>query len=167
MIGISFRGILTIPSYCYQTTHLASMETHVTEITRVIQLSVAPAFLLVAIGTLITILSTRLNRIVDRRRLLQDRLRELVGDSADIMRELDLLSHRSNLVYFAILSAVSGALLVCFVVAGSFIGALFAIELAKTVASLFVMAMGTMIVAWSIFLREIYIAVSTGTHKHR
>ncbi len=143
------------------------MESHLTDITRVIQLSVAPAFLLVAIGTLITILSTRLNRIVDRRRLLQDRLRELTGDSAGIMRELDLLSHRSSLIYFAILSAVSGALLVCFVVAGSFLGALLSIELAKLVASLFVLAMMTMIIAWSLFLREVYIAVSTGTHNYR
>ena len=143
------------------------METHVSEITHVIQLSVAPAFLLVAMGTLITILSTRLNRIVDRRRLLQERLRESREDHADIMRELDLLSHRSNLIYSAILSAVSGALLICLVVAGTFLGALFTIELAKIVASLFVLAMGTMIIAWSFFLREIYIEVSTGTHKYR
>ena len=34
------------------------MESHVTDITHVIQLSVAPAFLLVAMGTLITILSS-------------------------------------------------------------------------------------------------------------
>jgi len=143
------------------------METHVSEITRVIQLSVAPAFLLVALGTLITIVSTRLNRIVDRRRLLQERLRESREDHEDIMRELDLLSHRSNLIYASILSAVSGALLICLVVAGAFLGALFTIELAKLVASLFVTAMIAKIVAWGFFLREVYIAVSTGTHKCR
>ncbi|MBL8253846.1 MAG: DUF2721 domain-containing protein [Candidatus Competibacter sp.] len=64
------------------------MESHLSEIARVIQLSVAPAFLLVAIGTLIAILGNRLNRIADRRRLLQDRLREQVsGTGCDRTRQ--------------------------------------------------------------------------------
>jgi len=143
------------------------MESHISEITRVIQLSVAPAFLLVAIGTLITILSTRLNRIVDRRRLLQDRLREQGGEpSAEVKRELGLLAQRSNLIYYAILSAVTGALLVCLVVAGSFLGALLTTELAEMVATLFVLAMIAMFIAWSLFLREVFIAVRTRTHKY-
>lgn len=144
------------------------MESHLTDIARVIQLSVAPAFLLVAMGTLITILSNRLGRIVDRLRLLQDRLADAQGEAAiDIARELDVLLHRSSLIYFAILAAVCGALLVCLVVAGAFLGALLTIELAKLVASLFVLAMGAMIVAWSLFLREVYIGVQSGTHKRR
>lgn len=143
------------------------MESHLTEITHVIQLSVAPAFLLVAIGTLITILSSRLNRIVDRRRLLQDRLREN-GDepSSEVSREFGLLSQRSDLIYHAILSAVVGALLICLVVAGAFLGAMLSIELAEMVATLFVLAMIAMFIAWSLFLREVFIAVRTRTHKH-
>ena len=67
------------------------MESHLTDITRVIQLSVAPAFLLVAMGTLITILSTRLGRIVDRRRVVQDRFDPLTGASAAEQQELSLI----------------------------------------------------------------------------
>ncbi|HRE53253.1 MAG TPA: hypothetical protein PLP22_00520 [Candidatus Competibacter sp.] len=40
-------------------------------------------------------------------------------------------------------------------------------ELAKAVASLFVLAMIAKILAWSLFLREVYIAVRSGTHRHR
>lgn len=131
-----------------------------TDITRAIQLSVAPAFLLVAVGTLITILNTRLGRIVDRRRQLQaDPTALTEARVAEINRELAVLNQRRTLIYVAILSAVSGALLVCLVVAGTFLGALLAVELAKPVASLFVLTMVAMIVAWSLFLREVYIAV--------
>ncbi|OLC66065.1 MAG: hypothetical protein AUH79_06610 [Betaproteobacteria bacterium 13_1_40CM_4_64_4] len=50
------------------------METHITDITHVIQLAVAPVFLLTAIGTLITALNNRLGRVIDRRRVLQGAL---------------------------------------------------------------------------------------------
>ncbi len=49
------------------------MESRIADLTHVIQLSVAPEFLRVAIGNLIMILSVRLGRIVDRRRVLEDR----------------------------------------------------------------------------------------------
>lgn len=131
-----------------------------TDITRAIQLSVAPAFLLVALGTLIMILNTRLGRIVDRRRQLQDRATAWTEVRvAAVNQELAVLNRRRKLIYFAILSAVSGALLVCLVVASTFLGALLAVELAQLVASLFVLTMGTLIAALSLFLREVYIAV--------
>ena len=45
------------------------------DVAHVIQLSVAPVFLLTAVGTILGVLSTRLGRIVDRYRLLGDRPR--------------------------------------------------------------------------------------------
>src|SRR5512141_314535 len=101
------------------------MESHLTDIARVIQLAVAPVFLLTALATLITALNTRLGRIVDRRRvLLERRPGGEVAAGTDPQAELRLLSRRIRLVYFAILAAVTGALLVCLVVAGAFVGAL-------------------------------------------
>ncbi len=144
------------------------MESHLTDITRVIQLSVAPAFLLVAMGTLITILSTRLGRIVDRRRVVQERLNPLADESAaEQQEERAQLIRRGNLIYFAILFAVLGALLVCLVVAGTFLGALLSVELAQVVAGLFVLAMLAMVTAWSLFLCEVSLAVWAGTHNCR
>ncbi len=144
------------------------METHLSDITRVIQLSVAPAFLLVAMGTLITILSNRLGRIVDRRRVVHERLCALMdGSAAEQQQEMTQLIRRGNLIYFAILCAVLGALLVCLVVAGAFLGALLSVELAQVVAGLFVLAMVAMVVAWSLFLSEVSLAVWAGTHNRR
>jgi len=143
------------------------MELPLTDITRVIQLSVAPAFLLVAMGTLITILTTRLARIVDRRRVVQERLGSLTGEAAEQEQEMAQLLRRGNLIYFAILFAVLGALLVCLVVGVTFLGVLLSVALANLVAGLFVLAMVSMVVAWSLFLGEVSLAVWAGTHNRR
>ena len=144
------------------------METHITDITHVIQLAVAPVFLLTAIATLITALNSRLGRIVDRRRILQDRLLNLTGTDAEmIVTELQRQRHRGKLIYFAIFSAVLGALFICLVVAGAFLGALLAVDLSKEIAVLFVLAMVAMIVCLGIFLREVFLAVSGGSSIYR
>jgi hypothetical protein len=137
------------------------MESHLTDIARVIQLAVAPVFLLTAIATLITALNNRLGRIVDRRRVLTDRQHSKVDDEAGETRaELDLIARRIRLIYFAIVSAVLGALAVCLVVAGAFIGALVAVDLAKVVAIFFILAMFALISGLTMFLREVFLAVA-------
>ena len=140
------------------------MESNLTDIARVIQLAVAPVFLLTAIATMISAMNVRLGRIVDRRRAIQDRSG---GEPAELKIELDTLARRSRLVYFAIVCAVLAALLVCLVVAGAFVGALVAVDLARTVAVLFILAMLAMIAGLSLFLREIFLAVQTGSHNRR
>ena len=140
---------------------------HIAEITRVIQLAVAPVFLLTAIGTLINALNVRLGRVVDRRRVLRERLRSLDEQAANDARdELALLARRSRLIYHAIFAAVASALFICLVVAIAFIAALLSIELARVVAVLFVLSMGALIVCLSVFLREIFVAVTEGK-RHR
>ncbi|MBS1161391.1 MAG: hypothetical protein H6R15_3810 [Proteobacteria bacterium] len=138
------------------------METHLTDIAHVIQLSVAPVFLLTAISTLIGAMNTRLGRIVDRRRVVTERQSSGKSSMAD-NEELLLLAKRRHLIYLAILFAVIAALLVCLVVAGAFLGALVAVDLARLVAGFFILAMGSMIAALTLLLREIYLAVSTGS----
>jgi len=44
------------------------------EIAHIIQLSIAPVFLLTGVGTLLNVLSGRLARIIDRARALEQRL---------------------------------------------------------------------------------------------
>lgn len=144
-----------------------TMESHIASITHAIQLAVAPVFLLTAIATLINVMSGRLSRIVDRRRVLHNRLQQ-AGDGTDEDREeLIILDDRSRLVYFSILFAVFSALLVCLVVASAFFDALVAIDVARVVATLFILAMTSMILALTLFLREIYLAVRAGSHRRR
>src|SRR5258707_12127379 len=98
----------------------------VPDITRVIQLAVAPVFLLTAIGTILSALNNRLGRIVDRRRVLQERLRR--GDAGDAeglkddAYELELLARRIGLIYHSIVMAIVCALFVCLLVASACLG---------------------------------------------
>jgi hypothetical protein len=147
-----------------------AMESHITDITRVIQLAVAPVFLLTAIGTLIAVLTVRLGRNVDRRRLIEEELQgaeenKQTDDRRARQRELQLLARRIRLIYFAMLSAGLGALLVCLVVAGAFVGALVAVDISREVAVLFILAMFAVIGCLSMFLREVFLAVTAGGHK--
>jgi hypothetical protein len=146
------------------------MESHITDITRAIQLAVAPVFLLTAIGTLIAVLNVRLGRNVDRRRGLEEELRgtadnKQTDEHRARQRELRLLTRRIRLIYFAMLSAGLGALLVCLVVAGAFVGALVAVDISREVAVLFILAMFAVIGCLAMFLREVFLAVTGGGHK--
>src|SRR5436853_7490151 len=96
------------------------MESHLTDITRVIQLAIAPVFLLTAIGTLIALLNVRLGRNVDRRRVLEEDLRGTADnkqtDAQRVhQRDTRLLTPRIRMMYFGLLLAASGGLRVALV----------------------------------------------------
>jgi uncharacterized protein DUF2721 len=137
------------------------METHLSDVSHVIQLAVAPVFLLTAIATLINAMNTRLGRIVDRRRVVNERLlaQPDCPSAPSLQQEIHRLLRRSLTIYHAIFCAVLSALLVCVVVACAFIGALMQIDLARAVAIFFIIAMISMIAGLGLFLREIYWAV--------
>jgi hypothetical protein len=145
------------------------MDANVTDIARIIQLAVAPVFLLTAIGTILSALNNRLGRIVDRRRVLLDRLRMPPGGegarSKEDLEELSLLAQRIRLIYHAIMLSVLCALLVCLLVAGAFLGVFITADIAKVVGTLFILAMFALIGSLGMFLREIFLAVKGGQHQ--
>ena len=141
------------------------MELRVDDISHVIQLSVAPVFLLTSIATMINAMNTRLSRIVDRRRVVIERRKssdQTQNTESDL--ELRTLSRRSYLSYLGIFFAVLSALLICLVMIGAFIGALISVDLSKAVAVVFILALSAVVVALGLFLREVYLGVSVGTH---
>ena len=134
-------------------------ESHVFDITRAIQLAVAPVFLLTAIGTLINALTGRLGRAVDRRRKLEELLNAFEGETrASMERELTILAHRIRLVLWAMASAVLSALLVCLLIGTAFLGPFVGLDLSKPVAALFVMAIVALTLCLLAFLREVFLA---------
>jgi len=141
------------------------VESHVPDILRVIQLVVAPVFLLTAVGTLINALNARLGRAVDRRRVLEQLLKGLSGaESASARAELDRVVHRIQVVYVSIFAAVVCALFVCLLIAVAFLGGFVATDVSRTVAILFVLAMFALIASLLLFLREIFLAVNAPRH---
>jgi hypothetical protein len=142
-------------------TPIVTTESHLSLVAKTIQLSVAPVFLLTAIGTMLAVLTGRLNRIVDRARILEERLTsEPKDEQAEIHSELSVLSRRSTLINRAITLGTICALLICLVIASMFTGVFLLIDLADEVVFLFVVAMLAFLGALVEFLREIFIAVS-------
>jgi hypothetical protein len=141
------------------------MEPHIPEITNVIQLAVAPVFMLTAVGTIIAALNIRLGRAVDRRRVLEHGLRSLSGgQQEDARAEIAQIARRIRYVYLSIVFSVLSGLFVCLLIAGAFIGAFVAADLTRAVAALFVLAVLSLIGSLLLFLREIFLAVSTPRH---
>ena len=137
------------------------VETPLTTIAHTIQLSVAPVFLLTSLATFLGVLSTRLGRIVDRARVMSDRLPAAAPGARDAIREeMALLHRRRHLVNMAMTSGVSAALLVCLLIASAFGGSILRYDVSKLLAALFVGAMFAFIAALVLFLREILIAVA-------
>ena len=132
------------------------------DIAHVIQLAIAPVFLLTAVGTLLSVLSGRLGRSVDRRRVLVAAMPELAGGPAEKARgELAFVQQRIRIIYAAIALAVGCALLICLLIAIAFIDALMTYNLSRVIAVLFVLGMLALIGSLALFLREIYLGVNT------
>jgi uncharacterized protein DUF2721 len=120
---------------------------------QVIQLSVAPVFLLAGIAGLLGVLSTRLARIIDRARVIERRIPQAKTDEqrALMRRETKVLWRRIALINWAIRLCITGALAVCLVIVALFLGEFVAVNIAVIVAVLFVTAM-VLIVAGLMFL---------------
>ena len=141
---------------------------HVTDITRIIQLAVAPVFLLTAIGTILSALNNRLGRIVDRRRVIEDRLRKGKAEgeqpAKEDLDELELLARRIRLIYHAIVLAIVCALFICLLVASAFLGVFVAVDIARLIGLLFILAMFALIGSLWMLLKEVFLAVKVGHH---
>ena len=145
-----------------------AFDPHVPEIAGVIQLAIAPVFMLTAIGTVINALSIRLGRAVDRRRELEERLAAMSADELPSAQdELATIARRIRFVYLSIVFAVISALFVALLIAFAFIGAFVRTDLSPTIAAMFVCAVVALIVCLLLFLREIFLAVSTPRHVPR
>lgn len=131
-----------------------------TSIAHLIQISVAPVFLLTGVGSILSVLAGRIGRIVDRARKLEDDLpRAPTPKHPEIHLELRRLSRRARLIYWAISLCTICALLVCTLIALLFIGDFVPVSMSAIVALLFVAAMLSLILGLLCFLREVYLAI--------
>ena len=130
-------------------------------IAHVIQLSIAPVFLLTAIGTLLSVTTNRLSRIIDRARNLEAKLESTSPAGVPgIHAHLATLSRRAKLINRAISLATGAALLVCTIIAILFLGDFLKFNITFPVAFLFITAMLSLVMALLSFLREIFIATA-------
>jgi hypothetical protein len=136
----------------------------ISTVAHVIQLAVAPVFLLTAISGLLSVLINRLARVVDRFRALDlERLVEGLTPLAlrSIQEEMQLLSKRARYIHWSVGLCTSCALLICVVIATLFIGSLVSMDLSIFISWLFIAAMALLVLALLCFLHEITLAKSS------
>jgi hypothetical protein len=135
---------------------------HITSIAQVIQLAVAPVFLLTGVGATLNVFASRIGRIIDRARIMEDQLLRATPEvAADLHKRLRVLSKRARMVNRAIGMSVTSGILVSLVVAALFVGAALKVDLAIPIAIAFVAALLCLAAALIYFLREVIIATES------
>ena len=128
-------------------------------IAQTIQLALAPVFVLVAIGNIMNILTTRLARVVDRSR----HLRSLHGDTDglehdEIVVELRLIDQRIAHISRALLLLVTSGLAVGLTVGSLFLGELGNADLHLLTAATFLTSIALLMGALVLLLLETRLA---------
>lgn len=134
-------------------------DSQITSIAHVIQLAVAPVFLLAGVGAFTGVISNRLGRIVDRARELE----RLLLSASPVRKQALLVSlrnlaKRARVANRALSLCVGCAVLVSADIVVLFVGTLAGERFGSVVATVFVLAMLALIAALLLFLREVYLA---------
>ena len=130
------------------------------DIAHLIQSSIAPVFLLTGVASTLGVLTNRLSRIVERARVLEERLAGRPDEAAHLRQDLAVLARRAHYINVAISLSTIAALLVALVVVTLFANAFLGSELAALIALLFVGAMVCLSAAYVAFFIEVRVAVA-------
>src|ERR1700686_5773474 len=143
-----------------------SISSHFSDVAHVIQVAVAPVFLLSGIGGVLSVFVARVGRIVDRSRMLDERMETAIDvDKGRIRLELVTLSRRSRLIDRAVALATAAGIFVCLVIVPLFVDYLFGLDASVPVAMFFLLAMLCFIAAFGNFLREVLLATAPLRHE--
>lgn len=152
---------------------LPTTDTAVSEVAEIIQLALAPVFLLAGIGAFLNVCVGRLARIVDRARELEPRILASRGAEHDrLQSDLRQLDRRTALVSRAISLSVFSAVLTCAVVVLLFAGSLLRAQFGTTIALMFIASMIALGLGFAMFLIETRVAsravrIRTDILEHR
>jgi hypothetical protein len=131
----------------------------VADIAHIIQLAVAPVFLLAGIGGILNVVAHRLARVVDRMRRLESDVPIADEETrAQEICELAVLDRRMTYCHYSVGLCVVAALLICLVVMVLFVSNLVAMDFGSAVSLLFVLAMVSLTAGLVLFLSEITVA---------
>jgi hypothetical protein len=128
-------------------------------IAQTIQLALAPVFVLVAMGNILNILSTRLGRVVDRARVLQGAHMATEGMEHDlVVAEIRMIDRRIVLITHAVRLMVLTVLTIGATVALLFLEQLAGVDLQLVAGAMFLLAVLLLMAGLILFLRETQIA---------
>jgi hypothetical protein len=133
------------------------------DIAHLIQVALTPIFLISAIGVTLNVLTSRLARIVDRARVMEDVLRQPDHrrDGRDLHAALGVLARRARYINAAITLITLSALFISLVVVMLFVNAFLRWDLSAFIACMFILSMLSLAAALLAFLIEVRIATNT------
>jgi len=133
------------------------------DIAHLIQVALTPIFLISAIGVTLNVLTSRLARIVDRARAMEDVLRrpDHAYDSRDLHGGLRILARRARYINAAITLITLSALFIALVVVMLFVNAFLRWDLSAFIACMFILSMLSLCAALLSFLIEVRIATTS------
>jgi hypothetical protein len=133
------------------------------DVAHLIQVALTPIFLISAIGVTLNVLTSRLARIVDRARAMEDTLRrpDHVHDGRDLHGVLVVLARRARYINAAITLITLSALFIALVVVMLFVNAFLRLDLSAFIACMFILSMVSLCAALLAFLIEVRIATGT------
>src|SRR5258707_13656746 len=133
------------------------------DVAHLIQIALTPIFLISAIGVTLSVLTSRLARIVDRARAMEDVLRQPghKHDGRDLHAVLSVLARRARYINAAITLITLSALFIALVVVMLFVNAFLRWDLSAFIACMFILSMLALAAALSAFLIEVPIATNT------
>ena len=136
----------------------------VNSVSQLIQLSVAPVFLLAGVAWLLNVFTGRLSRIIDKVDKLdkyedQNILRD-ENETLKFAQRRKFLTMRMKNTNLAILFCTSTGLLIAMVIVTMFLSAIFNFKDSLFIAVLFILAMLSLITSLFLFLREIFYTTS-------
>jgi uncharacterized protein YacL len=132
------------------------MNIQLDDVGHTIQLAIAPVFLLSTVCTKLIVLTNRMSRVIDRSRILEERLDAAYKEN--YLNELRNLDRRYRLISIAISLSTGCGLFVCSIIALLFLGNTLDAILDKYIAGMFVTAIVCFVGSFSFLLSEIFIA---------
>ena len=137
-------------------SELVTRTSSTARVQEIVQLSLAPAFLLGAVGAVLNVMNLRLQAIVERVDWLEKQSDE--GSLDREIEELPALRRRQSYAHLAINCSTTAALLICIVIALMFVGALVRPPLGTFIALAWILAMTFVFGALLLFLLETRLA---------
>jgi CBS domain containing-hemolysin-like protein len=143
---------------------VSSIFLHATDVAHLIQVALTPIFLISAIGVTLNVLTSRLARIVDRARAMENEVCRpdyRPDGRRDLHAALGVLERRARYINSAITLITLSALFIALVVVMLFVNAFAHWELGAFIAIMFILSMLAFAAALTAFLIEVRIATTT------
>ena len=131
----------------------------ITQLTRILQLSITPVALISGVGLLLLSMTNRLGRVIDRSRDTRALMRSAESDDVAPTEELSLLLRRARLLLYAIALVTSSMFLAVLMVVALFAMHFFAGSLYTIILLLFGLCLTCLVAATACFLSDVILSI--------